>query len=50
MSLARQELTTKEGVESALDMLRKAVALGVACFEQHGVPPRSVARHRRVEK
>ncbi len=23
-----------------LDVLRKVVALGVACFEQHGVPPR----------
>lgn len=25
---------------TTLDVLRKVVALGVACFEQHGVPPR----------
>lgn len=28
------------GDEGALDVLRKVVAIGVACFEQHGVPSR----------
>lgn len=26
--------------EKCLDAMREVVALGVACFEQHGVPPR----------
>jgi hypothetical protein len=29
-----------DGYRTALDALRKVVALGVACFEQHGVAPR----------
>ena len=28
--------------EKTLDMLRKVVALGVACFEQHGIPAREL--------
>lgn len=32
--------STEPGYEKTLDTLRKVVALGVACFEQHGVPPR----------
>jgi hypothetical protein len=40
--LADAELAFAEsrGDESALDELRKVVAVGVACFEQHGVPSR----------
>lgn len=41
LAKAREEFTTKQGVTAGLHMLRKAVALGIACFEQHGVPPRS---------
>lgn len=40
MGLAKAELTTKHGEEACLHMLRKVVALGVACFEQHGCPKR----------
>lgn len=41
MSLAKEKLTTVHGHDEALHMLRKVVALGVACFEQHGVPYRN---------
>ncbi len=34
---------TSSGDESALDEMRKVVAIGVACFEQHGVPSRMTA-------
>jgi hypothetical protein len=30
----------EEGFCNALDSLRKVVALGIRCFEEHGVPPR----------
>lgn len=29
--------TTPEGNPGVLDMMRKVVALGIACFEQHGI-------------
>ncbi len=37
---AKQAYTEKEGAEPALDVLRKVVTLGIACFEIHGVPQR----------
>jgi hypothetical protein len=47
LTLMRVHLTKAEaawagsrGDENALDALRKVVAIGVACFEQHGVPLR----------
>lgn len=47
LTLMRKLLTDAEkafaensGDAPALDELRKVVAVGVACFEQHGVPPR----------
>lgn len=40
LTKADAEATEKAGDEAALNMLRKVVALGVACFEQHGCPPR----------
>lgn len=33
--------STSRGDAGALDELRKVVAVGVACFEQHGVPSRT---------
>lgn len=42
LSEARKNLSTNGGVELGLDTLRKVVALGVACFEQHGVPERKI--------
>lgn len=38
MTETTKAATTRAGADSALVMLRKVVALGVACFEQHGVP------------
>ena len=32
--------STEPGYDHALEMLRKVTALGVACFEQNGVPRR----------
>lgn len=40
---ARHQISREEGHDNALDSLRKVVALGVACFEQHGVPERKLA-------
>jgi hypothetical protein len=40
LTLADQAATTEAGDDNALDILRKVVALGVNCFEQHGVPAR----------
>jgi len=47
ITLMRKLLTDAEaawsssrGDEAALNELRKVVAVGVACFEQHGVPSR----------
>lgn len=40
LDLAREELATKQGTEAGLHMIRKVAALSVACFEQHGCPPR----------
>lgn len=37
---ARHLLSHANGVEGGLDVLRKVVALGIACFESHGVPER----------
>lgn len=37
---AERAYTGQCGDKGALDELRKAVAVGVACLEQHGVPPR----------
>lgn len=34
------EASEKPGIVPALEMLRKVVTLGVACFQQHGVPMR----------
>lgn len=40
LTLARAGLATTSGPQTALENLRKVVALGVACFEQHGCPQR----------
>ena len=40
LSEARKSVSTTDGTEGALDSMRKVVALGVACFEKHGVPER----------
>lgn len=37
---ADKAATRNSGDELALDALRKVVTLGIACFEQHGVPDR----------
>lgn len=37
---AIQKISHEAGDFNALDILRKVVALGVACFEDNGVPPR----------
>jgi hypothetical protein len=39
---ARRLASRSVDLRPALGVVRKAVALGVACFEQHGVPPRAV--------
>lgn len=41
LSLADKAASEEEGDLPALEVMRKVVTLGVACFEQHGVPPRS---------
>jgi len=35
-----EETTKHAAAANTLDIMRKIVALGVACFEQHGVPAR----------
>ncbi len=35
-----------EGDRASLDQIRKLVASGVACIEQHGAPPRGYAVDR----
>jgi hypothetical protein len=42
LALAKAEGATKDDPNAELAMLRKAAALLVACFEQHGVPEREV--------
>jgi len=37
MRKAKEQFTTDAGDRGALENLRKVVALGVACFERHGV-------------
>ena len=37
---AERAYAESDGDTAALDELRKVVAVGVACFEQHGVPSR----------
>lgn len=39
---ARKNLSRNGGVKKGLDALRKVVALGIACFEVHGVPERKI--------
>lgn len=41
LNRAKKELSTETSDIPALHQLRKLVALGVACFEQHGVPSRA---------
>lgn len=45
MGLARVAMSTQADPQAkldGLDIMRKVVTLGVACFEQHGVPARQV--------
>lgn len=42
MNRADSAMTSEIGDVEALNELRKVVALGVACFEQHGCPSREV--------
>lgn len=37
-----KEAYTQKGNNGAMEQLRKAVALGVCCFEVHGVPDRKL--------
>jgi hypothetical protein len=37
LSEARRAVSTSDGTSGALEQMRKVVALGVACFEKHGV-------------
>ena len=37
---AMSNISRTNGTREARDILRKVVALGVACFEKHGVPDR----------
>lgn len=39
---AEEDWATSDNDQDALASMRKAVAVGVACFEQHGVPMRDV--------
>lgn len=41
LSDAEKTYMSTRGNTGALDEIRKAVAVGVACLEQHGVPPRN---------
>lgn len=43
---AEEEWSTTRGDHSSLDEIRKLVASGVACLEQHGAPPRGCAADR----
>lgn len=42
---AERAYMSQRGDIDALDELRKVVAVGVACMEQHGVPPRHQEPH-----
>ncbi len=42
LSEAKHQISREPGNQSALDTLRKVVCLGIACFEQHGVPQREM--------
>lgn len=48
LNKAAKAISTKEGVYGGLENLRKAVALGVACFEVHGVPPRTLTDNQNI--
>lgn len=41
LNKAINRISTETGPQGALDEMRKIVALGIACFEIHGVPERS---------
>jgi len=40
LTKAINRVSTEKGTQGGLDELRKVVALGIACFEVHGVPER----------
>ena len=42
LALADEAATMNSGDEVVLEMMRKVVAMGVACFEQNGVAPRDL--------
>lgn len=48
IQLARTAWINNSGCERALEQMRKAIAIGVRCFEHHGkpviLPPRSEAK------
>jgi len=41
LDLAIEKASTEAGNDAALEMLRKVVTLGVACFEHNGIRPRN---------
>lgn len=41
LNKAINRVSTESGPHGGLDELRKVVALGIACFEIHGVPERT---------
>lgn len=42
LNKAINRVSTEKGAQGALEEMRKVVALGIACFENHGVPPRYI--------
>lgn len=43
LAKARTAISHDIGTDTALEMLRKVVGLGVVCFEQNGVKPRDLS-------
>lgn len=42
LNKAINRISTESGPQGGLEELRKVVALGIACFEIHGVPERKI--------
>lgn len=40
LNKAIEAISTQRGIQGGLEHLRKVTALGIACFEVHGVPRR----------
>jgi hypothetical protein len=44
LTKAKAEASEKAGNDAALEMLRKVVTLGIACFEQNGIQARDLSK------